>query len=52
MKTEIFRFHDQTEISLFPYPEILIILFLIQYQKYEFVAVKNKQWSIVSNVYH
>ena len=52
MKTEIFRFHDQTEISLFPYPEILIILFLIQYQKYEFVAVTNRQWSIVSNIYH
>ena len=27
MKTEIFRFHDQTELSLFPYPEILITLF-------------------------
>ena len=41
MKTEIFRFHDQTELSLFPYPEILITLFSSSINKMNLVVGIN-----------
>lgn len=41
MKAEIFRFHDQTELSLFPYPEILITLFSSSINKMNLVVGIN-----------